>query len=447
MSANQFKTISLAPELKQPNSFDDYYDPIPMKEALKFALTKKESKRDFNEIKIDGKTPALGSKDIVTYPGHDAGFLSTVLEAYNDHYNLRTGPEDWWYTIIQTVAVAIDKNAKEDSVRKFFVEHEGKKPLEVRVGPSIYGVDYSWFFGQMSEEIAKNINVPQYVKAMETDFSSSTKVHKIVGKIVLMKSVQEYFEYTMVTTCCGIPAIEMKGTEEDWRNLGLKTKALGQILFPIWNEIGLGTWWMKIENITTQLLNTYQGNPDKDWWSRIITEESFGSGERDRFEGWFMTELLNMHNAECISDAPSGIVTVPMTIVDDIDGYKEESAIVAGMVGYKQCNEDGRPLALEAVHGWSLFLEPTSRFRNDLISWEEKSIEPKNDSAQMKQELERYQEHENNPEDIKKENIKVEEVKTEAICIIDNVGTRKELSIGEENGMFFWNRHFFHAKD
>ena len=92
-------------------------------------------------------------------------------------------------------------------------------------------------------------------------------------------------------------------------------KALGQILFPIWIEIGLGTWSMKIEKITTQLLNTYQGNPDKDWWSRIITEESFGSGSID-FKGWFMTELLNVHDAEHISDAPSGIVTVPMTLVD-----------------------------------------------------------------------------------------------------------------------------------
>ena len=150
--------------------------------------------------------------------------MSTIYEAYGNHYNLRTGPEDWWYTIIQTVAVAIDKNAKKDTVRKFFVQHEGKKPLEVQVGPSIYGVDYSWFFDQMSEEIAKNINVPQYVEAMETDFSSSTKVHKIVGKIVLMKSVQEYFEYKMMLGC-GIPAIEMKGTEEDWRNLGLKVRS------------------------------------------------------------------------------------------------------------------------------------------------------------------------------------------------------------------------------
>ena len=137
---------------------------------------------------------------------------------------------------------------------------------------------------------------------------------------------------------------------------------------------------MKIENITTQLLNTYQGKPDKDWWSRIITEESFGSGGQVDFKGWFMTELLNVHDAEHISDAPSGIVTVPMTIVDQ-DGQEEKSAIVAGMVGYKQCDEEGRPLALEAVHGWSLFLEPTSKLRYDLISWEEKSIKPKNENV------------------------------------------------------------------
>ena len=90
-------------------------------------------------------------------------------------------------------------------------------------------------------------------------------------------------------------------------------KALGQILFPIWNEIGLSTWWMKIENITNQLLQTYQGNPNKDWWSRIITKERFGSGGQVDFKGWFMTELLNVQDAKHISDAPSGIVTVPMT--------------------------------------------------------------------------------------------------------------------------------------
>jgi len=76
---------------------------------------------------VGNKTPVLGSMDLVTDARHDAGLLSTIYEAYNRHYILRTGPEDWWYTIIQTVALAIDNNSKNNQVRKFFVQHEGKK--------------------------------------------------------------------------------------------------------------------------------------------------------------------------------------------------------------------------------------------------------------------------------------------------------------------------------
>ena len=139
-------------------------------------------------------------------------------------------------------------------------------------------------------------------------------------------------------------------------------KNLGNILSPIKNEIGLDVWFEKIEIIANQLLNTYQGYPNEDRWSRIITRERFGSG-RQEFKGWFMTEILNVDDVAILGDAPSGIVTVPITLKGD--GYEEKSAIVAGMIGYKQCEENGKPLALEPVHGWGLFLEPTSRFRND----------------------------------------------------------------------------------
>merc|ERR1712062_836483 len=105
--------------------YQDFYGEIP------------ENKPNASErIHVGNKTPVLGSMDKVTNPGHDAGLLSTIYEAYGSHYNLRTGPEDWWYTIIQTVALAIDKNSKSDAVRKFFVQHEGKKNLNVKVKPS-----------------------------------------------------------------------------------------------------------------------------------------------------------------------------------------------------------------------------------------------------------------------------------------------------------------------
>ena len=260
------------------------------------------------------------------------------------------------------------------------MSHDGKKALEVKVGPSIYGVDYSWFFDQMSKEIAKNINVPEYVDAMESDFSSSTQVHRIVSKIVLMKSMKEYFEYKMMFMC-GIPAIEMKGTKEDWENLNNKIKELRKILQPIANAIELQLdWFDKIETISKKLLDTYNGNPDKDWWSRIITGQPFGSGGQSTLEGWFMGDLLNIHDATEISDAPSGLVSVPMTISDGIN--EEKSAVVAGMVGYKfhESEANRKPsawlaskiYAVEPIHGWSLLLKPNSVFRMDMLDWEER---------------------------------------------------------------------------
>ena len=194
---------------------------------------------------------------------------------------MRTGPEDWWYTIIQTVALAIDKNSKSHEVRKFFVQHEGKKELRVKVGEGallVENIDYSWLFDQFSQKIEENINVPEYVKQMTADFSTTTSIHKIVSQITIMTSVQEYFEYTLYSMC-GIPAVEMKGTKEDWIRLGEKIKELRETLKPIAIAIGLGdtqygaSWWDNVEEIAAKLLDTFNGYPDEDWWSRIITKE------------------------------------------------------------------------------------------------------------------------------------------------------------------------------
>ena len=60
---------------------------------------------------------------------------------------------------------------------------------------NIYDVDYTYFFNEMSKEIAKNIKVPSYVDVISADFSSTTPVEKIVSQITVMSSLQEFFEY------------------------------------------------------------------------------------------------------------------------------------------------------------------------------------------------------------------------------------------------------------
>ena len=58
---------------------------------------------------------------------------------------------------------------------------------------------------------------------------------------MLMASLQKYFDYSFGTRC-GIPGVEMTGSEDDWIRLAEKTKNLEALLMPIMEEIGLGEW-------------------------------------------------------------------------------------------------------------------------------------------------------------------------------------------------------------
>ena len=136
---------------------------------------------------------ALGSKSKVSADKNsDKGFFSTILAAYNNHWVLKTRPEDWWTTIAQIIATRIDKVATRPAVRKFFVSHEGKKKLTVEIGPTIAGIDDEAFFGQMTSQISQNINKPEYTSLMATDFSQSTSVDRIINSIMLMYSFKGY---------------------------------------------------------------------------------------------------------------------------------------------------------------------------------------------------------------------------------------------------------------
>ena len=107
------------------------------------------------------------------------------------------------------------------AVREFFVSHEGKKPLTVDIGTSLEGINNEGFFQEMIAQISENINKPEYTNLMESDFSESTSVDRIVASMMLMFSFQEYFESSWISEY-GIPGVIMEGDEEDWRNLVVK---------------------------------------------------------------------------------------------------------------------------------------------------------------------------------------------------------------------------------
>ena len=121
-----------------------------MQRALEWEVNQQSGRRRF----VAGRLPVVGSEDrLFYYQDYDKGFFNTILSAYAHHWGLRTSPDDWWFTIVRRVAMAIDNNSEKDSIKDFFVDHEGKKELRVELGASLYTADYTWFFQQMTNQV------------------------------------------------------------------------------------------------------------------------------------------------------------------------------------------------------------------------------------------------------------------------------------------------------
>ena len=70
----------------------------------------------------------------------------------------------------------------------------------------------------------------------------------------------------------------MLGTLEDWKSLITKIDQLAELLKPLEKVLRLSHWFKIVRNVYKKLLATFEGKPDIDWWSRIITKDNHGSG-------------------------------------------------------------------------------------------------------------------------------------------------------------------------
>ena len=172
-----------------------------------------------------------------------------------------------------------------------------------------------------------------------------------------VKNIKKYFNYSMLTSC-GIPGVEMKGSLDDWLKLVDKTKNLQKMFLPIMEEIGLEKWFENTLDILSKLVDTFKGEPNKEWWGHILSWNIIhGSGGREWWTGWMVDFLRVQTTAELPRDFQSGIVSVPMKISDMFFGPPVEDIgeLVAGTIGYT-VEEGTRAPVVEANQGWVLLL-------------------------------------------------------------------------------------------
>ena len=97
---------------------------------------------------------------------------------------------------------------------------------------------------------------------LQADFSTTTKISRVVSQIVIMDAMQKYFDYTCFGGC-GIPEIRIKGDRNDWEKVKSKANRLLEIIPEF-------TCWIKnLNEILDQFINVFDDKIDNLFWKSI----------------------------------------------------------------------------------------------------------------------------------------------------------------------------------
>lgn len=137
----------------------------------------------------------------------------------------------------------------------------------------------------MIEEIKIN-TTKDVTSKLECDFSTTSRIQKLLSTAVIMNTYKNYFEYDRCIPGCGIQKVHFGGTLKDWKWLKTKTEQLSS-----YDVNGLlKTYVKEVVKIIDEFIETYEERPNIDFWNRVVNREvgPLGSGKTHYYTGWII---------------------------------------------------------------------------------------------------------------------------------------------------------------
>ena len=226
---------------KEPNKNIIYPKPNLEENELKIELFPENiPKGNLEKIPVSSVLPkdilggSLDKNKRLAFPRAKVPLLCGFYTAHCKHFPLRLKPDDIWLLIVQAFSNHV--NANSEILSQYFVNFEGKKPLEV-----IY------------EEI---------IKTLTSDFSTTNYDSLIISKLSIMGVFKEFFSYNLGVCVCGIPYIILEGTVDDYKKIKEKAEKLSKYKFD---------WYInRIIPHIQKMIDAKKGKVDNDYFRNII---------------------------------------------------------------------------------------------------------------------------------------------------------------------------------
>lgn len=232
----------------------------------------------------------------------------------------------------------------------------------------------------------RNHTHPNVTNWLFPNFSTTTPQDSAVAGAAIMATMKSYFKYNMFAIACGIPAITVKGSGKDWRQIRDKISLLPA--FSRENDTHIGAWSHDLVKVIDQFITVTETKiVDSPFWEGIVKHGSrpecggttyingwitlfsvFDSDGRWQVESWRAENFQNSRDSCLANDTlknnyanlwptlelsqlTPGVVRVPIEVHDEYGGdvKKYNAALFAGHVGHAVAS-DG--VTLQPLVGW-----------------------------------------------------------------------------------------------
>jgi hypothetical protein len=205
------------------------------------------------------------------------GYLET---AWANHLGVVLTPDVFWYTLLCESTLMIRENV--EPLRRFFTKSPGKTDIVVNTS-DITHLPMEAIIEELKVRVPDG-NAQHFLP----DFSQSDDAARFARYAAFADAVSPYYNY--MTLACGIPAIRVEGSAEDWDKLAACWTELSKIFMTIPK---LKVYCLRVAVIAHTILTQYTIRPDEKFLKGIFRLQRCGSGGDQDAHGWF-TDLFRI---------------------------------------------------------------------------------------------------------------------------------------------------------
>lgn len=203
---------------------------------------------------------------------YHSNYMDYLEICWSDHLGAVFTPDILWYSILCEITLIIKDTP--DKFRSLFTTSDKKKTIKVYSES-----DYVIPMDSIVEELTKL--VPADSSLFLPQFSTSTTNSIQAFNSAFADMASPYYDYAMY--CCGIPLVDVRGSESDYRLIIERVNGLIKLFVDYFSQDGM-IWLNKLKNLCEDIYDNLNSNF---FWSEMFSLERCGSGGQVEVSGWW----------------------------------------------------------------------------------------------------------------------------------------------------------------